>query len=585
MRNQLKSSQGGFTFIELIFVTLLSVMVFGAVLSSFVYTLELVTQNRANLSALSLANERMEFFRSLPYDNVGTVTGIVRGPVENNQSLMMNGLVFTERIVIDYVDGIGDGIGGADSNAILEDYKQVKLEYTWELKGESHSLALVSNIMPRSIESDVGGGSIRVNVLDQDFMPLPGARVQFSNASATAPLYESRLSNASGIVLLSGVPVDSNYELVVGGPIGGTAYSTSSTWIADSFVANPSSPAFAVSEAGISTQTFIIDALSDIVITSLSALSEDFTRFSFADVSGIATSTNTTVVGSSLVLEDTLGVYETNGTAYLTPITPAGIESWKTISIAAAVNPGTDYVIRLYSGDAMVGYTPIPDAELPGNGLGFTDSLIDISALDIGLYSTTTIGVTLTTTDTSITPEIEEVAVYWRESSTARSGQTLFVRGNKILGTDTGGSPIYKATSTVTTNGSGIAQLPDMEFDYYTATTTDSLDLASACPAQPFLHRAGDVSELEFLFVPSAAQSLRIMVSDTLGRAVPGVEVRLSRPGYDVTQLTNSCGQTFFTGGLSDETDYDLSVSAPGYTNQTVTPFTVSGDTTVEITL
>ena len=64
MQNKIKSSQGGFTFIELIFVTLLSVMVFTAVLTSFAYTLELVAQNRANLSALSLANERMEFFRS-----------------------------------------------------------------------------------------------------------------------------------------------------------------------------------------------------------------------------------------------------------------------------------------------------------------------------------------------------------------------------------------------------------------------------------------------------------------------------------------------------------------------------------------
>jgi len=585
MQNKIKSSQGGFTFIELIFVTLLSVMVFTAVLTSFAYTLELVAQNRANLSALSLANERMEFFRSLPYDNVGTVTGVVRGPVENNQTLTMNGLTFTERIVIDYVDGIGDGIGSADINTILEDYKQIKLEYTWELKGENYSLALVSNIMPRSIESDVGGGSIRVNVLDQDFMPLPGATVQISNASATAPLYESRFSNASGTVLLSGVPVDSNYQLVVGGPIGGIAYSTSSTRIADSTVTNPASPAFAVSEAGISTQTLIIDALSDIRITSLSVANEGSSIFTFADASGIATSTNTAVVGNELVLESTLGVYETTGTAYLTPITPAGIESWKTIRIAANLSPGTDYVARLYTGDAVGGYVQILDTELPGNALGFTDSLIDISGLDVGLYPTTTVGMTLTTTNTSFTPEIEELAVFWRESSIPRSGQTLFVRGNKVLGTDVGGSPVYKSTSTVTTNGSGVVILPDMEFDMYTATPSGGLDLASACPAQPFLHRASEDSEIELVYVPSAAQTLRVTVSDALGRSVPGADVRLNRAGYDVTQSTNTCGQTFFSGGLADETDYDLTVSVPGYTSQTLSPFTISGDTTVEITL
>ena len=577
--------QSGFSFVELIFVTVISVMVFGALLSSFSYTLDLVAQSRAKLSALTLANERMEFFRSLPYDDVGTVTGIIRGPVQNNQSLSLNGIDFTERIVIDYVDGIGDGVGPSDSNAILEDYKQVKLEYTWEQRGESYRLALVSDIMPRSIETNVGGGSIRVNVLDQDFMPLSGARVQISNASSTAPLYESRLSNSSGIVLLSGVPVDSNYQLIVGGPIGGTSYSTSSTRIADTTVANPSAPAFAVSEGGISTQSFIIGALSDINLTSLSVINEDSASFPFTATSSIATSTNTQVDGDDLVLEDTAGVFEPTGLAYLAPVVPSVIESWSTIKIAADLSPGTDYVVRLYTGDAIGGYTAIPDTELPGNNFGFTDSLIDISDLDVGLYPTTTIGITLTTTNTAVTPEIEDVSVFWRESSTARNGQTMFVRGDKILGTDTGGSPVYKSTSTVTTNGLGQALLPGMEFDMYTVTTSSSLDLASACPAQPFIHQAGFDSNVELVYVPSTDDSLRVVVSDTLGRPIPGVDVRLSRSGYDVQQSTNICGQTFFGSGVADETDYNLSISAPGYADQTINPFAISDDVTVEITL
>ncbi|MEM6433690.1 MAG: carboxypeptidase-like regulatory domain-containing protein [Cyanobacteria bacterium P01_D01_bin.115] len=220
---------------------------------------EITALNRSKLSAISLANDRMEYFRSLPYDEVGTLTGIVRGSVPTASTLTLNGIDFAERVVVQYVDGVGDGIGGSDGNGILTDYKQIKLEYTWDQNGQPETIALVSNIMPRAIESDVGGGSIRVEVYDQDLAPLSGARVELSNASSTAPIYEDRLSNASGQVLFSGVPADSNYELVVSGTIGGVTYSTDQTYEVTTLNQNPVRAPFAVVEDGLATQTFFFD--------------------------------------------------------------------------------------------------------------------------------------------------------------------------------------------------------------------------------------------------------------------------------------------------------------------------------------
>jgi hypothetical protein len=188
-------------------------------------------------------------------------------------------------------------------------------------------------------------------------------------------------------------------------------------------IANPASPAFSVSEGGISTLTFIIDELSDITITALSDITEGSESYLFSDTTQIATSTQTDVAGGDLVLANTLGVYETAGTAYLSSIAPAALESWETIRVAADLDAGTDFVVQLYTGTAASGYALIPDTELAGNAIGFTDSLIDISGLDIGLYPTTTVGIRLSTTDTSVTPEIDEVVTYWRESATARPGQ------------------------------------------------------------------------------------------------------------------------------------------------------------------
>lgn len=580
-------AQSGFTFVELIFVAGLSVLIFGGLFTAFQFTLDLIAQSRAKLSAISLANERMEFFRSLPYDQVGTLTGVIRGPVANNQVLSLNNIDFTERIVIDYVDGVGDGVDGADINGILQDYKQIKLEYSWSLGGNADSMSVVSNIMPRSIETNVGGGSIRVNVIDQDFLPVNDAVVQISNASTTAPLYESRRTNGSGEVVLSGVPEDSNYEIIVGGPIAGSYYSTSSTYIADSYVPNPDKPAFSVSEGGISTQTFIIDELSDITITALDQLLEASVLEEFVDASGIASTTDTTTVDTGdAVLVNTLGVYETTGTVFLTPVVPASaFERWEVIRVAVDLDPNTSATVRLYTGDASTAYTLIPDSELPGNSLGFTDNLIDLSDLDPGLYPTTTIGITLSTTDTSVTPEVEEVEIFWRESSNLLTGQDLYIRGDKILGTGTDGSAIYKSTTTQSTDGSGQIILEDMEFDIYTVTALGALDLASACPAAPFVHRGGEDSEVELVYVPPQSHTLRVAVQDALGRAIPGASVRLDRSGYDVTQQTNVCGQTLFTGGVSQETDYDLEITAAGFATQIISPFSISGAAATTIIL
>jgi hypothetical protein len=583
MRHPRHKNQAGITFVELIFTAAISVMVFGAIFVSFQYTLELVAFTRAKLSALSLANDRMEYFRSLPYDDVGVVAGFPAGTIPQTSSLTLNDINFFERVRVDYVDDAADGLLSLDTNLIEEDYKHIRLNYEWSLNGETRSVSMASYIVPRSIETDVGGGTIRINVLDSSAAPLEDASVTVTNAgngyAVTNP------TSADGTALFS-VAADADYEVLVTGFIGGNQYSTSSTHRISVANPNPSSAPFAVGEAGISTQTFLIGPVSDLAITTKSAIIEGSILESFPDSAGIASTTDTTVVTSDeLVLMDSLGVYLTAGEAYLDVATPLVLERWETIRVAASVPVNTDYVIRLYTGSTTTAFTPVPDSDLPGNSTGFADSLIDISGLDPVLYPTTTIGVSLVTTDTSVTPAIDEIAVFWRESETVLPNHSMYIRGEKLIGTDSGAQPIYKATSTITSDGVGEIMLSDFEFDTYVATSTAVYDLASACPSNPFLHEAGVDGDLELLIVASAAHTLRVVVQDTFGRPVPGVTVTLERSGYDVTQFTNTCGQTFFTGGLTDNSDYELTVSAAGFITEVIDPFVVTGDTLIETVL
>jgi len=131
-----RANHSGFIFIELIVVTSVMVIIFGALFLSFQFTLELMAITRAKLSALSLANDRMEYYRSLPYDSVGVVAGFPAGTIAQTSLLTLNGLDFNERVRVDYVDDPADDIAGVDGNGIVTDYKQIRLEYTWSVGGD-----------------------------------------------------------------------------------------------------------------------------------------------------------------------------------------------------------------------------------------------------------------------------------------------------------------------------------------------------------------------------------------------------------------------------------------------------------------
>lgn len=579
--------QAGFSLVEAVIVAALSVMVFGALFASFHYSLQLINQSRSKLSALAVANDRMEYFRSLPYDDVGTISGIPSGTIPQNSTTSLNGIVFQERVLVEYVDDEADGKDGTatpDSNGIPSDYKRVKVEYTWWVGNATSSVSLISNIVPRSVESTAGGGTVRINVLDENAALLPGASVRLFNNTTTSTIDVTRTSDAGGVALFSGAPAASNYEVEVTANIGSQAYSTDKTYQATTSNPIPILAPFAVLESDVSTLTFQIGELSDLRVRTLSSLVSGSAVDEFPNLDGVASSTNVDTALNSLVLADTLGVYETSGIAYLYDITPTNLEKWESVRVAVDLPLNTSHKVQFFTGSSTSFYTLIPDTDLPGNLSGFTETIINMSDLDATLYSSIVVGITLNTTDTSETPAVDEIGVYYRESETTLGSMALSVRGDKVIGKDLALAPIYKYTNSITTAGDGVYDFSDMEFDTYTFTPPAGQDIASACAQHPFIQQAGINGELELLLVGNAASTLRVEAINSLGKPVPGIDVHLSRAGYDVTEETDFCGQAFFTGGLIDD-DYTLEVSGHGYTTTVLNPYPISGDTVARITL
>lgn len=577
-------SRTGFSLVEVLIVLGISVMIFGALFGSVQYTLKIISNSSAKLSALSLVNDRMEYFRSLPYDDVGTISGIPAGTIPQNSTTTLNGIEFNERVLVEYVDDAADGALTAtttDSNGIPADYKRLKIEVSWTINGQSDQIYLISNIVPRSIETTAGGGTVRVNVIDADSTFLSGAEVRLLNDTVSPTVDVTRYSDASGVALFSGAPAGSNYQVFVTAP----GYSTDQTYEATTTNPNPITSPFAVLESDISTVTFQIGELSDVELRTLSSITEASTEELFADVSGIASTTDTTTVSANnLVLADTAGVYQTTGKAFIEQVDPVSLERWEKVVVIGDTPVGTSYVTQIYTGTTS-NYTLVNNSDLPGNATGFTDTIIDLSSLDVATYPDLTVAITLNTSNTSVTPSIDEVSMYYRTAETIRGNVNIAVNGNKTIGTELDASLIYKTAFSTTTNGSGERTVSNMEFDSYSITNTDGYAVARTCDQLPLSHEAGEVSSVEMVLVGAVTNSLRVTVINGFGGYVPGAEVTLSRTGFSDTQTTDSCGQVFFNSGIVAEVDYDISVSRNGYGTESLNPFDLSGESNTVIIL
>lgn len=572
------STARGFSLVELLVVAAVMLVVFGGIIISFRYSLELISHSRAKLTALTLANDQMEYLRSLSYNAVGTVSGIPAGLMPQVSTTSLNGIMFTKRLLIEYIDDDADGIGASDSNGITTDYKQAKVTIEWTIRGLTKNVFLVTNIIPRSIETDVGGGTMRVNVYDSANAPLPGASVRLFNTTLAPTIDVTRTSDATGAALFGGAPAGSDYQIVVTA----AGYSTDQTYQATTTLPNPNKLPISVLEAAISTSNFFIDRLSDVSFTILSSKITGNRVEDFSSIAGIATSTNTVVSGGAMILTGAPSSYSASGTAYLTAFSPSPLAAWDYLQLMGTISANTAIEVRLYTGTSTP-YTLIPDSVLPNNSAGFSLGTINLSNLDSSVYPTVRAGITLRTTNSAVTPRLDELVLGYVESKVPLSGQTLQFVGNKQIGSLADTSPVFKTVFSTTTSATGTRTLRQIEYDFYTLSVP-GYDIASLCPAAGLDVKAGTTANVEVVASPNSAHTLRVLVQTASGVPITNASVTIVRGAFSQILKTGRCGQVFFAG-LTTAPDYMLDVSASGYPSQTVPTLDVTGDIRTVISL
>ena len=254
----------GASLIDVIFGVSIMLIIFIGIFGIFKLSIELVSSSKSKTGALALANEQMEFIRSLSYNAVGVVGGIPAGNIEQEEIIILNKTIYTRRTFIQYIDDLKDGLEEEDENLITADYKLVKVEIKWTIGDTERKFSLISNIVPKGIETFEGGGTLIINSIDAYGMPIAGAQVNIKNNTIFPTIDLTAFTNDFGKIMFPGSPAAVDYKIIVTKD----GYSTAKTYDADVNNPNPDPGHLTVAEKETTRSTFAIDLLSGMDINT-----------------------------------------------------------------------------------------------------------------------------------------------------------------------------------------------------------------------------------------------------------------------------------------------------------------------------
>lgn len=274
--SNLKSNQGGGQTLigVLVAIAILSILS-QAILTVAGTSLKLVSFNRARITARHLAQEKIEFIRNLPFDDVGTAGGIPSGPLPQQETIVRNKLNYTVKTEIIYIDDPFDGTqGGIPDDSLATDYKRVRVEVSWSGTAPSRTgpVVAITDIAPKGIETTAGGGTLSIIVFDASGEPVPQATVIIVANSLVPPIDITTSTGDNGRVIRPGMPVcDSCYEITVTK----SGFSSERTYSV-SEVANPNKPHQTILDGQLTEIGFSIDRVSSLAISTLQGRENNF---------------------------------------------------------------------------------------------------------------------------------------------------------------------------------------------------------------------------------------------------------------------------------------------------------------------
>ena len=547
-----RESERGVTLIDTLVGSALMLLVFLGIAAAFQLSLDVVTNNRIRAGAIALMNERMEYLRSLSYTQIGVEGGIPAGNVPQIETVTWNNVEYTRRTSVLYSDDPEDGLGVADENGIIADYKTIRVEISWNSRQGERSVNLVGRVSPPGEETDAGGGVLTLNVVNAAATPVFDAQVDIINTGISPAINIRTYTNSDGVVSFIGAPAASDYQITVSKP----NYSSAQTYPVTVENPDPNPRHLTVANDQTTSSSFAIDFVSTKTVETFGLAVAGTWEDTFVDDSKLVLMEDSEVSGGRIRVAGS-APFPPFALAQSVSITPADVRQWSDFSWNDS-EPGDTYVTYyIYDGDGA----PLPDSALPGNSDGFTDSPVALSAVPVSEYPSIRIHAVLTTEPPAGVPSVDEWAVTYEHLSPLPN-LSFFMRGTKTIGNN---PTVYKYNETHESGGGASITLSNIEWDTYTlgVASTTGYDLAESCAAQPEVLAPGTVQTTRLYVLPHTTHTLLVDVRSNSGTPLSDATIQLTGVSYDTTLSTSSCGQTFFED-LTQGT-YSISISKSGY--------------------
>lgn len=344
----------------------------------------------ARTAAVEMLNQQIEMIRNLPYDSVGTVSGVPSGVIPQQQTISIGSYSFVVNTTVRNIDDPFDGVlGGNPNDTTPADYKLVELQVSCPSCPRFVPLTFTTTVAPKSLEATGSVGSLFVNVFDANGIGIPSVAVHVSNASVTPAINLTDTTNASGVLQLVGVPTSTSYHV----DVSKSGYSSDRTYPMGAFGAStPVNLDATVATGTVTAMSFPVDRVSALTVSASDAVCSPVASISFTFSGQKAVAVNPTVLkfstssitnasGSSIFpnLEWDTYTFLLNSSSYdlagTIPFSPMIVNPSSTVGFRFVLKPAAPNSLMITVKDAVSGGA-IPSSTVAISRIGFFQTLM-----------------------------------------------------------------------------------------------------------------------------------------------------------------------------------------------------------------
>jgi len=258
----------GFTLIETLVGSIVFALVAVAAYQAFAGLMSAVLSSRAKVAATSIATEKFEIIRNLPYVDVGISGGIPSGKIARNQTVTRDGYIFHIQTTIRNYDDPFDGtITGSPSDTSPSDYRLVHLDINCSNCKHFSPLQFTTLVAPYALETASNNGALFIQVFDALGSPVQGASVHIENNNVVPAISIDETTDNGGWIKIVDAPTGVNVYNITATKTGYTADQTYP--LGGVAGANPLNPDSTVVIQQVTQTSLSIDRASTLSVSSL----------------------------------------------------------------------------------------------------------------------------------------------------------------------------------------------------------------------------------------------------------------------------------------------------------------------------